>query len=50
MAQWLRVLVVLPEVLSLILTTLMEAQNHLQWNLAVSSYVHEDRAYMYMNK
>jgi hypothetical protein len=41
MAQWLRVLAILPEVLSSILRTQM-VQNHLQWDLMPSSGLPED--------
>jgi hypothetical protein len=42
MAQWLRALTALPEVLSSIPSNSMVAHNHLQWDLMPSSGVSED--------
>jgi hypothetical protein len=42
MAQWLRSLTTLPEVLSSIPSKHMVAHNHLQWDLMPSSGVSED--------
>jgi hypothetical protein len=42
MAQWLKALTALPEVLSLIPSNHMVAHNHLQWELMPSSGVSED--------
>ena len=42
MAQWLRALAVLPEVLSLIPSTHMVAHNYLHWDWMPSSGVSED--------
>ena len=42
MAQWLRALTALPEVLSSILSNHMVAHNHLQWHPMPSSDVSED--------
>jgi len=42
MAQWLRALTVLPEVLSSIPSNHMVAHNHLSWDLIPSSGVSED--------
>ena len=50
MAQQLRALTVLPEVLSLILYNHMVACNHLYWDLKPSSGVSEDRYSVLMNK
>jgi len=43
MAQWLRALAALPEVLSLIPSNYMMAYNHLKWDPMPSSNVSEDR-------
>jgi hypothetical protein len=52
MAQWLRALTALPEVLSSISSTHMVAHNHLYWNLMSSSGVSEDstNVLMYIKK
>ena len=42
MAQWLRALTAIPEVLSSIPRNLMMAHNHLKWNLMLSYDVSED--------
>ena len=42
LAQWLRALIVLPEVLSSIPNNHMLAHNHLQWGLIPSSGVSEE--------
>jgi len=42
MAQWLRALTALPEVLSSIPSNHMVAHNHLSWDLTLSSGVSED--------
>jgi hypothetical protein len=43
MAQWLRALTVLPEVLSSVPSNHMVLHNHLQWDLLPTSSVSEDR-------
>jgi hypothetical protein len=52
MAQWLRALTALPEVLSLIPSNHMVAHNHLQWDLMPSSGVPGDsnNVLIYINK
>jgi hypothetical protein len=52
MAQWLRALPALPEVLSSIPSNHMVVHNHLQWNLMPSSSVSEDSnsVLTYINK
>jgi hypothetical protein len=42
MAQWLRTLTALPQVLSLISSNHMVAHNHLQWDLMPSAGVSEE--------
>jgi hypothetical protein len=42
MAQWLRALTALPEVLSSIPSNHMVVHNHLQWDMMTSSDVSED--------
>jgi hypothetical protein len=50
MAQWLRALTALPEVLSSILSNHMVAHNHLQWYLIPSSGVSDDSCSVYSYK
>ena len=50
MAQWLKALTALPEVLSLIPSNHMVAHNHLQWELMPSSGVSEDSYSVLINK
>jgi hypothetical protein len=47
MAQWVRALTALPEVLSSIPSNHTVAPNHLQWDLTPSSGVHEDNVLIY---
>jgi hypothetical protein len=50
MAQWLRALTALPEVLSSIPSNHMVAHNHLYWDLMPSSGVSEDRYSVLIHK
>jgi len=52
MAQWLRALTALPQVLSSIPSNHMVAHNHLEWDLMPSSGVSEDSnsVLIYINK
>jgi hypothetical protein len=50
MAQWVRALTALPEVLSSIPSNHMVAHNHLQWDLAPSSDVSEDSYSIFIHK
>jgi hypothetical protein len=49
MAQWVRALTALPEVLSSIPSNHMVAQNHLEWDLMPSSGVHKDSVLTYID-
>ena len=50
MAQWLRAVTALPEVLSSIPSNHMVAHNHLQWDLMPSSGVSEDNYSVHIHK